>query len=135
MTRFHDPTYTHRETNSRKAPTGLRRRTVLGALAAAGFVGSAESVAAAKDDDADGGDACDADDADNAAQEGDVPVGTDALLAYIEANYGDQLSDDQLDAVRERIAGILASGEAVGEFDLAYTTDPAYTFEPYRGED
>ncbi|WP_224270562.1 hypothetical protein [Haloprofundus salinisoli] len=106
---------------------------MLGALAAAGFLGSAESAAALDDDGdtPDGGPT----DADTAAQQEDVPVGTDALLAYVEANYGDQLSDDQLDAVRTRIAGILASGEAAAEFDLAYTTDPAYTFEPYRGEE
>lgn len=133
MTRFHDPTYTHRETNSRKAPTGLRRRTVLSALAAAGFLGSTESAAAENDDDAIDGD--DSADADAAAQQADVPVGTDALLAYVEANYGEQLNDDQLDDIRTRIAGILASGEAVGEFELAYTTDPAYAFEPYRGEE
>ncbi|WP_224448219.1 hypothetical protein [Haloprofundus salilacus] len=135
MTRFHDPTYTQRETDFPRESTdstGFRRRTVLGALAAAGFVGSAESVAAENDSASDGDDAVDAD---AVAQQEDVPVGTDALLAYVEANYGDQLSDDQLDAVRTRLAGILASGEAVGKFELAYTTDPAYTFEPYRGEE
>ncbi|WP_117593699.1 hypothetical protein [Haloprofundus halophilus] len=134
MTRFHDPTYTTHERDYGQETAGLRRRTVLGALAAAGFLGSAEAAAAAEND-AGTGDGDDSADSAAATQQEDVPVGTDALLAYVEANYGDQLSDDQLDAVRTRLAGILASGGAVGEFDLAYTTDPAYTFEPYRGEE
>ncbi|WP_129116964.1 hypothetical protein [Halegenticoccus tardaugens] len=106
----------------------LRRRTVLGAVAAAGAVGALSEPAAA--------DAADDASAKPASVEGDdAPPGTDALLAYVEANYGEELTDDRLDAVRAGIEADLRAAAEVRAVDLDPATEPAFAFRPHRGED
>lgn len=65
----------------------------------------------------------------------EVPPGTEALLGYVEANYGDQLNEEQLADVKGDIAANLRAAAAVEEVSLDYTTGPAFTFTAYRADD
>ncbi|WP_143423215.1 hypothetical protein [Halegenticoccus soli] len=104
----------------------VARRTVLGALAAAGAAGALTGPT--------GADASAAtDESPSLAADDDAPPGTDALLAYVEVNYGDRLSDERLDAIRADVAADLRAAAAVDDVELDYTVGPAFEFRPYRG--
>ena len=78
------------------------------------------------------------DDAASAAAENgneELPTGTEALLGYIEANYGDRLSDEDVDAIEADIAADLDAAAAVNEVPLENGDAPAYEFEVYREEE
>lgn len=72
--------------------------------------------------------------ADVADQDQDQPVGTEALLSYLEAKYGDMLTEDDLSTLEEEVAGNIATAQALDETALANGDDMALRFEPYRGE-
>ena len=110
--------------------TNINRRTTLQLLAVMGGVGAFASTGGAETDTAP-----QSTDATERAKQEPVPDGTDALLSYIEANFGDQLSDDDLDHVRGDIASDLRNAKALDAVELDYTVDPAFTFRAYRGDD
>lgn len=56
----------------------------------------------------------------------------DALLAYVEALYGDRLGEADLETVRAGIEGSLGSGDAFREVGLENGDEPAYGFRAYR---
>lgn len=116
-------------------PFTVGRRTVLRALGATGAAGALADPVGAGGDRAGVGDGATTAAAATGQDDADLPPGTEGLLAYVEANYGDQLSDEQLDGVQEGIAGNLRAAAAVDEVDLDYTTGPAFTFTAYRGDD
>ncbi|MDG5761361.1 hypothetical protein QA600_18690 [Natronococcus sp. A-GB1] len=58
----------------------------------------------------------------------------EALLAYVVANYGDRLDDEDRDVIREGIEGSLASADAFGDVGLENADEPAYGFSAYRGD-
>lgn len=59
----------------------------------------------------------------------------EALLAYVEASYGDRLDEDDRDVVLAGIEGSLDSAEALREVGLENADEPAYGFAAYRGDD
>ncbi|QLH77499.1 hypothetical protein HZS55_09415 [Halosimplex rubrum] len=72
--------------------------------------------------------------ADVADQEQDQPVGTEALLSYLEAKYGDMLTEADLSTLEEEVAGNISTAQALDDTALANGDDMALRFEPYRGE-
>ncbi|MFU8866297.1 hypothetical protein [Natronococcus sp.] len=58
----------------------------------------------------------------------------EALLAYVVANYGDRLDDEDREVIREGIEGSLASADAFGDVGLENADEPAYGFSAYRGD-
>lgn len=68
-------------------------------------------------------------------QEEEEPPGTEALLDYVEARWGDRLSEDEREQVRSSIAGNLRAASALDEVDLTNGDGPALRFHAYRGPD
>lgn len=69
-------------------------------------------------------------------QEGqEEPPGTEALTEYVEARWGDRLSEEGLEQVRSSIAGNLRAASALDEVDLENGDGPALRFHPYRGSE
>jgi hypothetical protein len=99
------------------------RRTFL-ALLGATAVASATSTGAAETDET----------ADESAEDAVDLEPAEALVAYVSANYGDRLDDDDLEVIREGIEGSLASGAAFREVGLENADEPAYGFSAYRGD-
>jgi hypothetical protein len=58
----------------------------------------------------------------------------EALLAYVEAVYGDRLDEDDGETVLAGIEGSLAAGDAFREVGLENADEPAFSFSAYRGE-
>ncbi|WP_331233709.1 hypothetical protein [Natronorarus salvus] len=58
----------------------------------------------------------------------------EALLAYVEAVYGDRLGEDDGETILAGIEGSLASGDAFREVGLENDDEPAFSFSAYRGE-
>lgn len=58
----------------------------------------------------------------------------EALLAYVVANYGDRLENEDLDVIRGGIEGSLDSAAAFREVGLENADEPAYGFAAYRGD-
>ncbi|MFC4438672.1 MULTISPECIES: hypothetical protein [Natrialbaceae] len=58
----------------------------------------------------------------------------EALLAYVVANYGDRLDDEDREVIREGIEGSLGSAAAFREVGLENADEPAYGFSAYRGD-
>jgi Flp pilus assembly protein CpaB len=58
----------------------------------------------------------------------------EALVAYVDATYGERLDDDDLEVIREGIEGSLAAGAAFREVGLENADAPAYGFSAYRGD-
>lgn len=110
--------------------THINRRTTLQLLAVVGGAGAFAST---------GGAEMDAvrrsTEAAPRAKETPVPVGTDALLSFIEATYGDRLDEDELDRIGDDIASDRRSAEALDAVELDYTVSPAVTFHAYREDD
>ncbi|TYL39273.1 hypothetical protein CV102_08315 [Natronococcus pandeyae] len=102
-----------------------RRRTFLALLGAA-TVASATSTGTA--DETDG----------EREVEPTVPMEdlepAEALLAYVVANYGDRLDDEDREVIHEGIEGSLASADAFREVGLENADEPAYGFSAYRGD-
>ncbi|MEM4782659.1 MAG: hypothetical protein QXG03_14000 [Halalkalicoccus sp.] len=57
----------------------------------------------------------------------------EALLAYVEALYGDRLDEEDLEVVLAGIEGSLDSAAAFREVGLENADEPAYGFSAYRG--
>lgn len=56
----------------------------------------------------------------------------EALLAYVEAAYGDRLDEDDRDVVLAGIEGSLDSAAALRKTGLENADEPAYGFSAYR---
>jgi hypothetical protein len=109
--------------------TRINRRSALQLFAVMGGVGAFSSTGGADADSSP-----DATDEARAAR-APAPAGTDALLSYIEANFGEELTAEELDRVRDDVASDLRSADALDAVELEYTVDPAFTFRAYRGDD
>lgn len=90
----------------------------------------------AKTDAADEGDSKEeSSDEEGGGNHADFPIGTEALLGYIEANYGDRLSEEELQSIEADIAADLEAAAAVNDVPLENGDAPAFGFEVYRGEE
>jgi hypothetical protein len=102
-----------------------RRRTFLALLGAAA-VASTASTGTANESDEEG--------ETDPAEPTEELEPAEALLAYVVANYGDRLADEDREVVREGIEGSLAAADAFGDVGLENTDEPAYGFSAYRGD-
>ncbi|MCL7417683.1 MAG: hypothetical protein M8354_07585, partial [Halalkalicoccus sp.] len=59
----------------------------------------------------------------------------EALLAYIEALYGDRLDEEDLSVVLGGIEGSLESASAFRKVGLENGDEPAYGFSAYRSDE
>ncbi|MFW6193555.1 MAG: hypothetical protein ACOC83_08715, partial [Gemmatimonadota bacterium] len=55
------------------------------------------------------------------------------LLDYVEARWGDRISEGELEEVRASIAGNLRAASSLREVPLENGDGPALRFRPYRG--
>lgn len=104
----------------------IGRRSVLQVLTALGGIGAFSGAASASVDDAGGVDPMQMD-------EDDGPVGTEELLAYLAAKYGDVLTDEQIAELEGDVAGNVETAGAIDAVDLRNGEDMALSFEPFRG--
>jgi hypothetical protein len=116
-----------------KSSPNADRRSFLALVGVAVGTGAVGSVAADDQGDDEAGTSEDEDEIDGG--EAERPPGTDALLGYIEARYGDRLDEDQRAEVAEQIAGSLESAAVIGEVDLENGDEPAFRFSAYRGDE
>ena len=58
----------------------------------------------------------------------------DALFEMVRERYGDRLSPDELEEVREAVEGIADAAEAVRAEKLDNGVEPFSVFTPYRKE-
>lgn len=65
--------------------------------------------------------------------EGERPPGTEALVAYLEARYGDRFDDDRRGRLADAVAEVREESEAVRAEPLDNAEGPAFAFEPHRG--
>lgn len=72
---------------------------------------------------------------DTEANETDDLEPAEALLAYVEALYGDRLDEEDREVILGGIEGSLASADAFGEVGLRNSDPPAYRFRAYRGDE
>ncbi len=91
----------------------------------------AKNDAANDDADSDGDDEGDG----NNEGVGDLPIGTEALVGYVEAHYGDRLSESDLESIEADIAADLEAAAAVSEVPLENSDAPAFGFAVYRGDE
>lgn len=71
-----------------------------------------------------------------APQERDAPPpGTEALVDYVRARWGERLSEKQLGQIRETVADNLRAAGSIREVPLANADEPAPAFRAYRGGD
>lgn len=68
-------------------------------------------------------------------EEPDLPAGTEALVQFLEAKYGDALTQSDLEELRGDVAGNLRAAREMDDVELANSTGPAFTFRAYRGEE
>ena len=66
----------------------------------------------------------------NAARDAEI----EARLNLVEQRYGHRIPPDKLDDVREAVAAIVESAEAMRAVDLDNSDEPLSLFLPYRGE-
>jgi hypothetical protein len=62
------------------------------------------------------------------------PAGTAALVAYLEARYGDRFDDERRGKLADAVAEVREEGETLRASSLDNAEGPAFAFEPYRGE-
>lgn len=104
----------------------------LGAFASGGGAGvSDREERFRKNETEDGSEGDNGEDGDDA----DLPTGTEALVGYIEANYGDRLSEGDLASIEADVAADLGAAAAVSEVPLENGDAPAFDFEVYRGRE
>ncbi len=106
---------------------GTGRRSFLALVGLAATASTAQGAAAAEP-------AASASGASPALVDADLEP-AEALLAYVEAVYGDRLDEADGETVLAGIEGSLASGEAFREVGLENADEPAFGFEAYRGEE
>lgn len=114
----------------RKSGHVIGRRSVLQVLTALGGVGafSCTSIAQEQDEDNQEGQGGDQED-----EESELPVGTEELLQYLAAKYGNQLTDEQIAELEDNVAGNVETAQTLDTVDLQNGDDMALTFVPYRG--
>ena len=105
-----------------KTSASLSRRSTIGLFAALGSAGLFGTPAAA-----------DEHDPEDVSVEDDRPVGTEALLQLIEDEYGDMLTDEDIEQLEAEVASNRQVAMSVRDFDLANGDDMAMTFRAYRG--
>ena len=116
--------------NGTKSEHMIGRRSVLQVLTALGGVGAFSSTGVAQEQD---GDDQEGQGGDQEGGEPDQPVGTEELLQYLAARYGDQLSDDQIAELEDNVAGNIRTAQTLDTVELQNGDDMALTFVPYRG--
>ena len=63
------------------------------------------------------------------------PAGeVESLLAIVRSHYGDRLTPEQLESVRQGIEGIVAAARALRSVRLENSDEPLQPFVPYRAE-
>lgn len=102
----------------------IDRRSTLGLLAALGGAGLLAGHGAAEEGEAS---------EDDLSVDDDRPVGTEALLRLIVAEYGELLTDEQIAELEENVASNREEAAELRAFDLANGDDMAVTFRAYRG--
>jgi len=100
----------------------LSRRSTLGMFAALGGAGLFGTPAAA-----------DEHDPEDVSVDDDRPVGTEALLQLIEDEYGDMLTEEDIEQLEGEVASNREVSMSMRDFDLANGDDMAMTFRAYRG--
>lgn len=113
----------------------VSRRSAMQLLGALAGAGAFSGAAVAEDEEGEGQAKQGGDERDEAEDEESPapPVGTEQLLNYLAARYGDVLSEEDVEALREDVAGNLRNAQAMDEVDLANGDDMALTFRAYRG--
>ena len=56
------------------------------------------------------------------------------LFAVVKEKYGNLLSDEQLDEVRQSVLGLRGFTQALRSVPLSNDIEPFSTFRPYRGD-
>lgn len=110
----------------------LSRRSAMQLLGALGGVG-AFSRGAVADEQSDDGSQESGNDGRDEESNSARPVGTEELLRYLAARYGDLLSEEDIEALEEDVADNLGNAEALDAVELDNGDDLAVTFEAYRG--
>lgn len=129
MDREHDFPAERDESRDKKGHM-IGRRSVLQVLTALGGVGAFSSTGVAQEQDEDDQEG---QDGDQEEAESELPVGTEALLQYLAAKYGDQLTDEQIAELEDDVAGNIETAQTLDTVDLQNGDDMALTFVPYRG--
>lgn len=126
------------ELSADESAYSTNRRSTMKLLAVLGGLGAFSSRAVADEDggdgDEDGGDG-DEDEENDTSNEPEQPVGTEELLQFLAAVYGDQLTNDQLVELEDDVAANRGHAEALDAVDLDNGDDMATTFAAYRGSD
>ncbi|MUV89015.1 hypothetical protein GJ629_03165 [Halapricum sp. CBA1109] len=110
------------ETGEETSSVPLSRRSAIGMFAALGGAGLFGTPGAA-----------DEHDPEDVSVEDDRPVGTEALLQLIEDEYGDMLTEEDIEQLEAEVASNREVAMSVRDFDLANGDDMAMTFRAYRG--
>ena len=64
----------------------------------------------------------------------DTTVEVESLLSIVRARYGDRLTPEELEGVRQNIEGIVTAARALRAVRLDNADEPAPPFVPYRAE-
>lgn len=105
----------------------ISRRSALQLLTALAGAGAFSGAAVADDGNEEEAETEDGDD-DSAR-----PVGTDALLNYLAAKYGEILSEEDIDTLADDVAENVQTAQTLDAVDLANGDDMALVFQAYRG--
>lgn len=119
------------ELSTDESAYSTNRRSTMKLLAVLGGLGAFSSRAVADEDGGDG----DEDEENDTSNEPEQPVGTEELLQFLAAVYGDQLTNDQLVELEDDVAANRGHAEALDAVDLDNGDDMATTFAAYRGSD
>ena len=68
-------------------------------------------------------------------EEPDLPIGTEAFIELLEAKYGEMLTEENLNELRDDVAGNIRAAQEVDKVELQNSTGPAFTFQAYRGDE
>ena len=64
----------------------------------------------------------------------DIRAEAEALFALVRERYGDRLTPEQLDSVRQGIEGIVKATRALRAVRLENSDEPMQPFVPYRAD-
>jgi hypothetical protein len=62
----------------------------------------------------------------------DTTAEVESLLSIVRERYGDRLTPEELEAVRQNIEGIVTAARALRAVRLGNADEPAQPFVPYR---
>lgn len=106
------------------------RRSLLQLLTALGGVGALSSTVVAQDEQQSEQKTGANDQDDDSVH----PVGTEELLQYLAARYGDLLTQEEISELEDEVAGNIENAQRLDTVDLENGDDMALVFEAYRGE-